>query len=142
MREIIEPEIAALAAERADAAQIAALREAIERMDGAAPPVRALHRGRQRLPPDTRAGDANPLILSLVDSIVDLLAEQRTRIFSAPGGPERGQVNHRALLEAVERRDVEVARAAMRAHLAQVARGLRKPHRAVMPHDAPLGSAA
>ena len=35
MREIIEPEIAALAAERADAAQVAALREAIERMDGA-----------------------------------------------------------------------------------------------------------
>jgi len=62
----------------------------------------------------------NALIVSLVDSIVGLLSEQRARIFSVPGGPERGQVYHKTLLEAVEQRDVERARTAMRAHLAQV----------------------
>lgn len=120
MREIIEPEIAALAAERADAAEVAALREAVERMDRALrhsePYIEADNAFHRTLALATR----NPLILSLVDSIVDLLAEQRKLIFSTPGGPERGQVNHKALLAAVERRDVEGARAAMRAHLAQV----------------------
>jgi DNA-binding FadR family transcriptional regulator len=120
LREIIEPEIAALAAERADAAEVAALRKAIERMDA------ALHYSEAYIVADNdfhrtlALATRNPLILSLVDSIVDLLAEQRKLIFSAPGGPERGQLNHRALLEAVERRDVGAARAAMRAHLAQV----------------------
>ena len=50
-----------------------------------------------------RAG--NPLILSLLDSIVGLLREQRMRIFNVAGGPERGQIHHKRILEAVERHD-------------------------------------
>jgi DNA-binding FadR family transcriptional regulator len=50
-------------------------------------------------------GAANPLILSLIDSIVGLLREQRLRIFKVPGGPERGQVHHKRILAAMERRD-------------------------------------
>jgi DNA-binding FadR family transcriptional regulator len=65
-------------------------------------------------------GAANPLILSLLDSIVGLLREQRLRIFRVPGGPDRGQVHHKRILEAVERRDADKAREAMRAHLSQV----------------------
>jgi DNA-binding FadR family transcriptional regulator len=65
-------------------------------------------------------GAANPLILSLLDSIVGLLREQRLRIFKVPGGPERGQVHHKRILEAVERHNAEKARDAMRAHLLQV----------------------
>jgi GntR family transcriptional repressor for pyruvate dehydrogenase complex len=63
---------------------------------------------------------ANPLILSLLDSIVGLLREQRLRIFRVPGGPERGQIHHKRILEAVERRDIQKAREVMRAHLSQV----------------------
>ena len=63
---------------------------------------------------------ANPLILSLMDSIVGLLREQRLRIFKVPGGPERGQFHHKRILEAMERRDAEKASEAMRAHLTQV----------------------
>jgi len=65
-------------------------------------------------------GADNPLILSLLDSIVALLREQRLRIFKVPGGPERGQVHHKRILDAVERHDAEKARDAMRAHLGQV----------------------
>jgi GntR family transcriptional regulator, transcriptional repressor for pyruvate dehydrogenase complex len=39
-----------------------------------------------------------------------LLREQRLRIFKVPGGPERGQVHHKRILEAVERHDAEKAR--------------------------------
>jgi DNA-binding FadR family transcriptional regulator len=63
---------------------------------------------------------ANPLILSLIDSIVGLLREQRLRIFRVSGGPERGQIHHKRILDAVERRDPEKAREAMKAHLEQV----------------------
>jgi GntR family transcriptional repressor for pyruvate dehydrogenase complex len=62
----------------------------------------------------------NPLILSLLDSIVGLLREQRTRIFDMRGGPERGQYHHKRILAAIEQRDSEAAREAMRAHLQQV----------------------
>lgn len=63
---------------------------------------------------------ANPLILSLIDSIVGLLREQRIKIFNVEGGPQRGQVYHRRILEAMEQRDAEMARTAMRDHLEQV----------------------
>jgi GntR family transcriptional repressor for pyruvate dehydrogenase complex len=120
LREIIEPEIAALAAERATDEHIAALREAVDTMG------RSLHQASDYIAADNQfhrtlaLATQNPLIVSLLDSIVGLLAEQRSRIFSVPGGPERGQVYHKTLLEAVARRDVELARTAMRAHLAQV----------------------
>jgi DNA-binding GntR family transcriptional regulator len=42
------------------------------------------------------------------------------KIFNVDGGPQRGQVHHKRILEAVERRDPEMARGAMRAHLEQV----------------------
>jgi DNA-binding FadR family transcriptional regulator len=120
LREIIEPEIAALAAARATDAHIAALRDAVDTME------RSLRLADAYIAADTRfhrtlaLATQNPLIVSLVDSIVGLLAEQRTLIFSVPGGPERGQVFHKTLLDAVERRDIELARTAMRAHLVQV----------------------
>jgi GntR family transcriptional repressor for pyruvate dehydrogenase complex len=62
----------------------------------------------------------NPLILSLLDSIVGLLREQRSRIFEVEGGPERGQYHHKRILAAVEQRNSEAAREAMREHLRQV----------------------
>jgi GntR family transcriptional regulator, transcriptional repressor for pyruvate dehydrogenase complex len=62
----------------------------------------------------------NPLILSLLDSIVGLLREQRTRIFQVEGGASRGQFHHKRILEAVEKHSSEKARDAMRAHLLQV----------------------
>ena len=63
---------------------------------------------------------ANPFILSVIDSIVGLLREQRMRIFFVVGGPERGQVHHKRILDAIERRDSQGAREAMHAHLRQV----------------------
>ena len=63
---------------------------------------------------------ANPIILSLIDSIVGLLREQRMRIFHVEGGPERGQYHHKRIMEALEKGDPLGAREAMKAHLRQV----------------------
>ena len=56
----------------------------------------------------------------LLDSIVGLLREQRSRIFNVDGGPQRGQHHHKRILAAIEKRDPDKAREAMRAHLKQV----------------------
>jgi len=126
VREILEPEIAALAASRADEEDLAALREPVAVMDGA------------KKDPDTfieadldfhlalAEAAANPLILTLIDSIVGLLREQRMGIFQVEGGPERGQYHHRKILEAIEHRDAAGAREAMKAHMRQVREDSRR----------------
>jgi GntR family transcriptional repressor for pyruvate dehydrogenase complex len=62
----------------------------------------------------------NTLILILVKSIVNPLSEQRKQIFAVEGGPQRGQMHHKRILESIVKRDPEAARAAMRSHLRQV----------------------
>ncbi len=120
LREIIEPEIAALAAVRARDEQIAAMREAVRVMDINLQEANAYIAADNDFHRALAKGTQNVLILALVDSIVDLLSEQRKRIFSLGGAPERGQTHHKRILDCVIRRDAEAAREAMRAHLQQV----------------------
>jgi GntR family transcriptional repressor for pyruvate dehydrogenase complex len=120
VRAILEPEIAALAALRIQEPELATMREAVATMDRAGRDPETYIEADLDFHLALAEGAANPLILSLLDSIVGLLREQRLRIFNVPGGPERGQVHHKRILEAVERRDEEKARQTMRAHLGQV----------------------
>jgi GntR family transcriptional repressor for pyruvate dehydrogenase complex len=120
LRQILEPEIAALAATRMDDQLLATMREAVATMDD------NLHNPDAYIEADldfhlamAEAAD-NPIVLSLLDSIVGLLREQRIRIFHVDGGPEHGQFHHKRILEAIERHSPEAARELMRAHLRQV----------------------
>ena len=120
MRAVLEPEIAALAAARIEESHLAAMREAFNVMDRSREDPSAYIEADLDFHLALAEAVANPLILSLIDSIVALLREQRIRIFYVEGGPERGQFHHKRILDAVETRDVEKARAAMKAHLLQV----------------------
>ena len=120
VRAILEPEIAALAAVRASEQELASMREPISVMDEAREDPDAFIEADLDFHLALAEAAANPLILSLIDSIVALLREQRIGIFRVEGGPERGQYHHKRILEAVERHDPEGARKAMRAHLQQV----------------------
>jgi len=120
VREMLEPEIAALAATRIEPQHLSSMREAIAVMDRERTDASAFIEADLDFHLALAEAALNPLILSLIDSIVGVLREQRTRIFEMPGGPERGQFHHKRILEAVEQRDPEKARAAMRAHLKQV----------------------
>lgn len=120
LRQILEPEIAALAARRIDDQLLITMREAVAIME------RNMHDPDGYIEADldfhlamAEAVD-NPLILSLLDSIVGLLREQRMRIFAVDNGPEHGQFHHKRILDAIERHDSDAARALMRAHLRQV----------------------
>jgi GntR family transcriptional regulator, transcriptional repressor for pyruvate dehydrogenase complex len=120
VREILEPEIAGLAASRVDEEAIATMREAVEVMDNAKGDPEAFIEADLDFHLALAEAAANPLILSLIDSIVAVLRDQRMTIFKVDGGPERGQYHHKKILEAIEHRDPQGAREAMRAHLKQV----------------------
>jgi GntR family transcriptional repressor for pyruvate dehydrogenase complex len=120
VREILEPEIAALAAKRVDQEILGAMREEIAKMDAAKKDPDAFIEADLDFHLALAEAAANPIILSLIDSIVGLLREQRMRIFHVEGGPERGQYHHKRIMEAVEKSDPLGAREAMKAHLRQV----------------------
>jgi GntR family transcriptional regulator, transcriptional repressor for pyruvate dehydrogenase complex len=120
VREILEPEIAALAAVRATDQDLAAMRESLDVMESARQDSDAFIEADLDFHLALAEAAANPIVLSLIDSIVGLLREQRLRIFRIPGGPECGQHHHMRILEAIQRHDPQEARAAMQAHLSQV----------------------
>ena len=120
VREIFEPEIAALAATRASEEQIAGMQAAVTTMDAALADPETYIEADLDFHLALAEASQNSLIPTLIDFIVDLLRVQRTRIFYVEGGPERGQFHHKRILEAIVNRDPEAAGKAMRAHLHQV----------------------
>jgi GntR family transcriptional repressor for pyruvate dehydrogenase complex len=120
LRQVLEPEIAARAATRIDEGLLATMREAVQVMDQKLEDPEAYVEADLDFHLALAEAVGNPLILSLLDSIVDLLREQRSQIFDVEGGPERGQLHHRRILAAIAQGDPEAAREAMRAHLNQI----------------------
>jgi GntR family transcriptional repressor for pyruvate dehydrogenase complex len=120
VREILEPEISALAATRATEQDLVTMRDAVDVMDKAARDSDAYIEADLDFHLALAEAAGNAIVLSLIDSIVGLLREQRLRIFQIGGGAERGQFHHRRILEAVERHDPHGARTAMQEHLMQV----------------------
>ena len=120
VREILEPEIAALAALRMTSEHINAMREAIATMETAFDNVEVYVEADLDFHLALAEATQNPLVPALMDSIIDLLREHRKRIGLVGGGLQRGQVHHKKILDAVIRRDPQAARQAMRNHLLQV----------------------
>ena len=120
VREILEPEIAALAAKHVTSEQLAAMDQAVAAMDGALDDAERFIEADLDFHLALAEATRNDVIPILIDSIVDLLREQRKSIFSTPGGPQRGQVHHKRILKAVKQQDPNAARKAMHAHLVQV----------------------
>ena len=120
VRGILETEIAALGAARATEKEIAAMREAIEVMDESLDDADAFIAADNRFHEALAQATQNALIIILVKSIVNLLSEQRKQVFQVEGGPQRGQVHHKRILDNLMRRDPDAARTAMRSHLRQV----------------------
>ncbi len=120
VREMLEPEIAFLAATRATQEQVPAMQLAVKAMDASLQDVETYIAADNQFHRSLAQATQNVLVLALIDSIVDLLSEQRKQIFAVEGGPERGQVYHKQILEAIVHRDPIMARQAMQAHLLQV----------------------
>jgi GntR family transcriptional repressor for pyruvate dehydrogenase complex len=119
VRELLEPSIAALAAERATEEHLEAMRRAVEVMDASFDNAEQFVEADLDFHLALAEATGNSLIPLLLDPIIDLLREHRIQVFRV-GGAVRGQLHHKRILEAVLRRDPEAARAAMIAHLHQI----------------------
>ncbi|MGA7631293.1 MAG: FadR/GntR family transcriptional regulator [Terriglobales bacterium] len=127
LRLVLEPDIAALAAGRIEEQLLTTMREAVSEMDRNLGDPDGYVEADLDFHLALAEAVGNPLILSLLDSIVGLLREQRSRIFNVEGGPQRGQYHHKRILAAIEQRDSDAAREAMRAHLQQVLQDSSSP---------------
>ncbi len=120
IRELLEPEIAGLAAERVNDEQIAVMKDAVAIMDGSIDNAEVFVEADLDFHLALAEATQNTLVPILIDSVVDLLREHRKRISRVPGGGQRAQFHHRCILDAMIARDPDAARAAMRAHLRQI----------------------
>jgi GntR family transcriptional repressor for pyruvate dehydrogenase complex len=120
VREILEPEIAALAATRITDEYITAMRDAVTIMDTALENVEVFVEADLDFHLALAEATQNPIIPILMDSVIELLREQRKRTGLVSGGLARGQYHHKIILDAVIKRDSQAARLAMQNHLQQV----------------------
>ncbi len=120
LREILEPEIAAIAASRAIPENLTVMREAVDIMDRSMDDIGAYVEADLDFHLALAESIQNPLILSLLDSLIGELREQRFRSAKVEGALHRGQPNHKAVLAAIEKKDAESARRIMAAHMEQV----------------------
>jgi len=127
MRCLVEPGIAALAAERATPADILRLKEICAEQE-------------QQINRDTSAVDSdaafhltigrathNAALQRLVASIVEILKPIREKSLQTPGRAHKSLASHREILVAIERHDPELARQAMQRHIQAVEQNVLAP---------------
>ena len=120
VRRMIEPALAARAALNASEEELAHLADILERQE------RKMRRGESTIDEDSEFHYAialaarNSVVLKVVDLLMDLLRESRTRSLQVPGRLERSVAGHRRILRALQRRDPNAAEAAVRKHLKEI----------------------
>lgn len=120
VREILEPAIASIAASRATEENIKSMREVITAMD------KSLHDVEKYIEADLdfhlalAEANQNPLVLILLDLLIVQLRKQRFWASSVEGSLNRSQTYHKHVLAAVEEKNPEAARNAMRDHMRQI----------------------
>ena len=115
-RRLLEPEVAALAAQRATDAQVALLRASFERQST------TLEQGLKLAPEDLAFHQliaeiaGNTVILKVLETLRHLLRHLREQALSE-GGVKQTVAEHLEIVSAIERRDPQRARASMALHL-------------------------
>jgi DNA-binding FadR family transcriptional regulator len=117
-RMLIEPALAGLAAERAGAAQVEAMRAALAGADKVEADV-TLHRL-------IAEAAGNALLSTMLATLATLGRASRELTAASPGVLRRTATEHRAIVGAIEARDAAAAQAAMAAHLTRIARVARR----------------
>jgi GntR family transcriptional repressor for pyruvate dehydrogenase complex len=129
VRRMIEPALAARAAQYASGAQIAQLEDILRRQ-----------RDKMRLGEDTIAEDSefhrtialaakNSVVLRVLDVLMDLLRESRNQSLQVRGRRERSYAGHLRLLNAIKRRDPTGASRSARQHLTEIQRVVMRQFR-------------
>jgi GntR family transcriptional repressor for pyruvate dehydrogenase complex len=119
-RRLVEPGLAALAAERIDDATLAALRRCVQ--DAAAGDDEAFMRADLELHGLIARAASNSILARVIESIGGLGVASRRRTNTLPGMREQTLADHEPIVAALEGRDPKRAAAAMLRHLENVER--------------------
>ena len=125
LRRILEVEIAFLAAQRATPADFEEMQQAIQAMDEYIESAEEYIVADMDFHLALAKAAQNEMFPLLIEVIADLLRESRQVIFQVSGAPQRGQLWHRRIYDAIERQDASAAREAMQQHMQQVAEDAR-----------------
>jgi GntR family transcriptional repressor for pyruvate dehydrogenase complex len=117
VRSVLEVENAGIAAKEASDADIQALRATCEAMQASLAKTQQFAEKDDEFHRRLAQTTHNPLLILLLDSIRDLMAEVRARVSEETGLFERVMPTHLQILECIAARDVRGARRAMREHL-------------------------
>ena len=117
MRRLIEPQLAYLAAERATPAEIAEMEQLLyiqeqelANSETGPTPEKTLHDILFR-------AAKNKILISIMDSLMDSLAESRDKYLQLEGRPQKSLARHKDILAAIKIGDGELAASMMREHL-------------------------
>lgn len=116
-RQILEPELAALAAERGSAAELAEIERLARQMEQEA------QHGLDFVEPDVQfhrriaAAAHNPVLYRMIESVSDLFLEGRKLTSTEPGMTPRAVRYHLLIAEALRERNAPQARLLMLAHM-------------------------
>jgi DNA-binding GntR family transcriptional regulator len=128
VREVLEGLAAALAAEKASPAQLATLQSIVAKMEetlaaddllGQLPLAGRFHQV-------ILEAAAHEFIEQFLNMLHAPLVRHQFRIILVPGRKDESLAEHRAILSALEHRDVAGAEQAMRQHVAQIRRSLQR----------------
>lgn len=120
VRHLLEPQIAAVAAQRASPEEIERLTEILEEQQ------RQISRGQTGVDADTAfhfglaSATHNSALIKVVSAVEDILRLSRDHSLQELGRPQRSLASHRQILNMVEARDAEGAKQAMEHHLTSV----------------------
>lgn len=120
VREMLEVQVANLAASRATEEEVTQLRRACEQLESVADDVEAASRADLEFHRLLAAATHNELFEILLDAVGAPLWEIRRETFTVPGRPRVAAAAHRAVFDRVAARDAVGARREMRTHLKDV----------------------
>jgi GntR family transcriptional regulator, transcriptional repressor for pyruvate dehydrogenase complex len=129
VRRALEVHIAALAAQRATAGEVADMEMSINAMRAAGAEFEAFHTADVRFHENLAGASGNRMLVFLIEAFAEPLRQSRQRSFAGHrargGGIDDVIQQHQAILDAVTARNPKAAAQAMRDHLQQTEQDLR-----------------
>ncbi len=119
-RDALETKTAALAAARRTEADLAEMDAALADMAAAIAAGDLGEQADRRFHGAITAAARNPLLTQAMANLAEAIAESRVESLRQPGRPGQSLAQHRAIAEAIRRRDPDAAAAAMHAHVTNV----------------------
>jgi GntR family transcriptional repressor for pyruvate dehydrogenase complex len=117
VREVLECETAAFAAQRRTDEDVLAIAETIDAMAAGLDSAERYIDGDLQFHLAIARASRNRIALHMMHAIREILRRSLLTLYTIPGGPEGSIAHHRRILEAIVARDAEGARERMREHL-------------------------